>query len=198
MAALTTLEMQRRIIGFYRGPNAMALVGVNADRVVADVALYYAIADSWGFDDAEGDQLDTLGSILQLPREGVTDERYRVLLQMQAQVLLSSVGSTPVLEAIAEIWCGVPPVQYDEPVTGLGAELVMEVTVPDLDDYSQLLVFLRKAKLGGVRLNVHVGDENVLINDYTPALPAANAGITDYTPALPRAGASTLAYGYTL
>lgn len=188
MPTLTTLELQRRILGFVRGPRLLALVGVHGDRTVADVAVARDIADSWGFDDAEGAQLDALGSILQLERAGEDDARYRVLLRMQAQVLLSSVGSTAVLENIATIWSGVEPVFYTEPPSGLGHEATIGVTV-DLDDYSPLLTFLRKAKVAGVRINVHVGDADALILDNWP-----NPGILDYTPETPRAASGTLAY----
>jgi hypothetical protein len=198
MPTLTTAELQRRVLGFYRGPNMLALVGVGADRVVADITLMRQIADSWAFADAEGEQLDALGSVLQLRRTlGQTDDRYRVLLQMQAQILLSSVGSVAVIERVAEIWCGVPPTEYDEPVTGLGAEIVIGCTV-DLTDYQPLLIYLRKAKIGGVRMNVHVGDADALINDYTPADPIDGATLIDYTPASPVTGAATLGYIHVL
>lgn len=198
MPTLTTQELQRRILGFTAGPNMLALVGVLGDRVVADIALAQTIADSWGIDDAEGSQLDALGSILQLARDGVDDARYRVLLRMQAQILLSSAGTTAVLEAIATIWAGADPLAYDEPVSGLGAEA--SITVPvDLTDYAPLLRWLRLGKTGGVRLNVHVADATrPMIVDYEPGDPIDDAGLIDYEPGDPIDGAATLGYAHTI
>lgn len=198
MPTLTTAEMQRRILGFYRGPNALAVVASDVDPAVDAITACRAYADSWASANAEGGQLDTLGSILQLARGGETDDRYRRLLQMQAQTLLSSVGSTPVLEAVATIWCEADPLEYDEPVTGLGLEVVMTVPV-DLEDYAPLLVFMRRAKVAGVRLNLHVADADApMIVDYEPDDPIDGAGLIDYQPASLVTGAALLGYVHTL
>jgi hypothetical protein len=53
-----------------------------------DVAL--DMARSFDLDTAVGDQLDKMGAVLCLPRRGFEDDRYRVFLQIQRDLVLSS------------------------------------------------------------------------------------------------------------
>lgn len=45
---------------------------------------------AFSLDDATGDRLDKIGSLIGLPRQGFADDRYRVFLQIQAQLVLSA------------------------------------------------------------------------------------------------------------
>lgn len=104
---------------------------------------------------AEGDQLDKVGAIVGLPREGFSDDRYRVFLGIQIELLLSAArseggwtGTCSNIIRIARTFIGegndvafrnVPPYSYTLEVEGL-----------DLSEASLLRRFLRIARYGGV------------------------------------------------
>lgn len=53
------------------------------------------VKNAFRLETAEGDQLDKIGSLVGLPRSGFTDTRYRVLLSIQIELLLSSKPNQP-------------------------------------------------------------------------------------------------------
>ena len=133
-----------------------------------------------------------IGEIVQYERQGEADDRYRRLVRMQIQSILSSAGTTAVLLEIVRIWTDAEAPVYVEPPLGR-AELQIGATLAaGLDDAGPLLMFLRRAKPGGVRLSLLETDGDGLLLDYTPASPVTGAGLTDYTPASPVTGAGTL------
>ena len=135
-----------------------------------------------------------IGEIVQYERQGEADDRYRRLVRMQIQSILSSAGTTAVLLEIVRIWTDAEAPVYVEPPLGR-AELQIGATLAaGLDDAGPLLMFLRRAKPGGVRLSLLETDGDGLLLDYTPASPVTGAGLTDYTPASPVTGAGTLGY----
>lgn len=102
-----------------------------------DVCL--AIRSAFEVDTAVGVQLDMIGSIVGLPREGFEDDRYRVFLNIQIALLLSAqrddgswTGTTENILSIARtfigdaepnpiIYTGYPPYSYQLQVPGLVA-----------------------------------------------------------------------------
>lgn len=53
-------------------------------------AVAFAVRDAFDVDTAVGVQLDMIGSVVGLSRQGATDDRYRVFLNIQIELLLSA------------------------------------------------------------------------------------------------------------
>lgn len=177
-------------------PIFAALTNTAADRSVALQAAITAILAGFDLEAAVGVQLDRLGEIVQYPRQGETDDRYRRLVQMQIRVILSSAGSAAALIEIVEIWTEATAPAYLEPPTGR-AELMIGAALSDLGDDAPLLLFLRRGKAGGVRLDVLESPAaSPLIGDYEPGDVVIGAGIGDYEPGDEAEGAAL--GGYTV
>lgn len=126
-----------------------------------DVAM--AVRAAFDRESAVGAQLGMIGAVVGLPREGAEDERYRVLLDIQIELLLSAerddgqwTGVSENIIRIARKFVGdLVPVggvvlenvqPYDYQLT-----LVEGLATLDLDAMKQLMRFLRAAAFAGVR-----------------------------------------------
>lgn len=95
-----------------------------------------AVLDSFDPATATGDRLDKIGAVVGLPRRGFSDARYRLFLQIQAQILLARAddetprpGSGEGLLRIARLFVGTgapaitftltPPFSFQMTVTGV-------------------------------------------------------------------------------
>jgi hypothetical protein len=138
--------------------------------------------DSFDLDFATGTQLDVIGSIVGLPREGFTDDRYRDFIRIQIELLLAVArdeaewtGTCENILRIARTFIGHtpgdsiqltnhPPYSYELSVPGL-----------DLAEAGLLRRFLRTATYAGVLgLMLIALDEYVMGSD---SVAVAGAGI---------------------
>lgn len=185
-----------RLLMFVRGgPNFQALVGTFATRTVNLTNICERIRESFDVETGYGEQLDRLGAILQRPRNGASDTRYRVLLQIQIELILSSTGTTPRILRIVDLFSGTAagPVHYaDQPPMGFEVSAVL-----DDDDASDLVALLGEASGAAYGVTLVALDEGYLVADYTPASPVAGAGTSSYTPADEITGAGLVGYEYT-
>jgi hypothetical protein len=176
-------------------PIFRALAGQLGDVAEAYQAACDDVIESLDLEQAVGVQLDKLGEIVQYERQGESDDRYRRLVQMQIQTILSSAGTTAVLLEIVRIWTGQAAPTYVEPPAGR-AELQIGAILEDgLEDAGPLLTFLRRAKPGGVRLSLLEEDASALRLDYEPGDEVdAELGILDYLPGDTVAEAASIGY----
>lgn len=170
------LDVRSRLLKFVRSPNLTALVQTFADRTEDLLDATSDVAAAFDLDTAVGLQLDVIGEILQLPRYGYADSRYRTLLKIQAQLVLSSTTTTPVILEIVELFTGHPPTSYAEhyPMAyEVGAQL------DDPTDAALLLEILGKATAAAYGYSVIVTDADAMFWDFEgDAL--ADAGIWDF------------------
>ena len=125
--SLDRATIEDRILQFYRRPNARAVFGTFADRTVDLVAVAQSIGAAFDVGTGGGEQLDRLGEILQLPREGADDARYRVLLRMQIQTILSSAGTSATLLEIVRAFTDADAIAYREPPNGPSSLIMLPV-----------------------------------------------------------------------
>ncbi len=175
-----TQRMVARLLMFVQhGPRFVALVNALATRTgdLRDAAS--TIVAAFDIDTAAGTQLDRLGAILQRPRFGMTDDRYRTLLHIQIDLILSSTASAETLLSVVERLTGFPAPEYSEHYPAgftIGA-------IVDPDDVVLLLDLLRKAKGWGIngRL-VEYPAADILFVDTTTE-DVADPGVVDALPA---------------
>lgn len=180
-----------RILQFCRGDRFSALMNLFADRTDDMIATAVEIQQAFDLESATGDRLDKLGEILVRPRRGLNDTRYRTLLQIQVQLLLTSASTTPTIQRIVELYTGAAPTEYAENYP-MGYSIGALINDPaDLPLLEQLI---NEATSAAYRSTIHVVSAGWLRLDYTPASPVADAGILGYTPSAPVAGAGTLSY----
>jgi hypothetical protein len=160
------------------GPVFSSLISLFANRGKAIIAALEAVRNGFDVEDAVGIQLDRLGEILQLPRFGAGDERYRVLLQIQIQLILSSVGTTDSLLEVVRLFTGVDAPEYYE---AHPLRFSISAIVLDHDDALLLRKLLKQAKVGGVAMSFVIWpDENVMLGDVlAPATPVDDPGLAD-------------------
>jgi hypothetical protein len=187
---LDALMVERLLQSVRAGPNFVALVTIFATRAKNLASLTDAVLSAFDLETAVGVQLDTLGVILQRPRLGHSDDRYRILLQIQVQLILSSTGTPAVLIEVVRLFTGVTPAVYTEHHP-LRIEISAQVSS---DDTPELLGILREVKMGGVALTLHTHDADALTLDYHPGDTVDNAGIIDYHPGDTVNDAGTLTY----
>lgn len=199
MTAYTSDAAVDRIIAFVRGPVFSGIVRTFADRKVEDISAMDAVMDAFDLDTSVGVQLDRLGEILQRPRQGEDDDRYRLILRMQIQLILSSTATTDVLLEVVSEYTGSEAPTYREPASVAGrtyAEMEIGASV-EPDDHAPLVAFLRVAKGAGIRLDVvlqETDSDAVLITDYEPDDPYVGATDVDYHPGDPHGDAGTTAH----
>jgi hypothetical protein len=192
-----TQRMVARLLMFVQhGPRFVALVNALATRTgdLRDAAS--TIVAAFDIDTAVGVQLDRLGAILQRPRYGMDDDRYRDLLHVQIDLILSSTASAETLLAVFERITGAPASEYSEHYP---AQFVIGGAV-DPADVTLLRGLLRQAKgwgiygglavlpegsgggEGGVLLADRTGDEGVwsaVIEDRAWAVRMTSTGADD-------------------
>lgn len=178
-----------RLLMFVRSPRFSALVDTLGDRTIALTDTAAQVSAAFDLTTAIGVQLDRIGEILQRPRLGYSDDRYRTLLQIQAQLILSSTTTTPVILQIVALFTGHDPVSYADTYP-MGFRI--GATLDDPDDAALLLELLHEAKAAAYNVELVVGDVDGLVLDYTGD-PIDGAGTTDYA-GDPISGAGTLGY----
>lgn len=182
-----------RLLMFVRSPRLSAFVDVFGDRWTVLTDTHIAVAASFDLDNAVGDQLDRLGGILQRPRLGYGDDRYRTLVQIQAQLVLSSTTTTPTIMRIVELFTGYAPTMYAD-VYPMGYRIGAQLDEPT--DAALLLQILREATAAAYEVEVVVSDGDAVIADYgDDPLDLDPSDIGDYS-ADPIDGAGTGAYSF--
>jgi hypothetical protein len=154
------LASQRMLAQHPDPGNLAALLQALAEGQQAyhDVAL--EVRDGFDVATAVGAQLDMIGSVVGLTREGFADERYRVFLLIQTKLLLATAredaswtGTSPNILAIARAFIGdsitdpivlvnTPPYEYSLSVPAGGFATYAEIAL--------LARFLRTANYAGV------------------------------------------------
>jgi hypothetical protein len=190
------LDASDRLLMFVRSPRLSGFVNVLGDRTSDLIDASILAAAAFDLDTAVGVHLDRLGAILQLPRYGYADDRYRVLLQIQAQLVLSSTTATSVILRIVELFTGHAPLSYADAYP-MGFRIGVELDDPT--DAALLLQILGNAKAAAYSVEVIVGDaSDTVIGDYSiDPLALAAKDIGDYS-IDPIAGAGTGAYSFYL
>lgn len=158
--------------------------------VIRDVAI--EVGEAFDVTTAVGEQLDFIGSVVGLPRQGFSDDRYRTFLQIQIELLLSATrdeaewtGTVPNILRICRtfigaavvdpvVYRGIPPYSYDLTVPG-----VTLVEIP------QLIRFVCQATYAGVlgQIVIQLGANGVWDSDPANVGPIANGGVWDSDPA---------------
>lgn len=132
-------------------PNFRALAQIIDTRYQTIQGVLLQILASYDLDTAAGSQLDVIGAMLGLERDGLSDARYRRALRVQVQIL-KAVGSATNLMDTWTAWVGSAPTTfYNIPP----AEVEMGGTIEPEDEYL-LDLFIRRVAPAGVRLSIHV------------------------------------------
>lgn len=162
------------------------------------------VKNAFDLSTAVGDQLDKIGSVMGLPRQGYPDARYRVFLEIQRDLLLSSrrgeanwTGTGNNLISIARTFVGptvnpiilqnLPPYAY-------------QMSVPTLtgNDGDILARFLCRASYGGVVGNLSFTTAVISVwGSETAGPPIANSGNWDSESAGPPI-TDPLVWGFTI
>jgi hypothetical protein len=178
-----------RLLMFVRNVKFKALAGIFATRTANLLAAIEAVRTAFDIDSATGVQLRRLGEILQRPWYGETDDRYRLLLKIQIELILSSAGTTPTIMRIVDLFTGEAPTEYSENYPM--AYVIGAQVGNDVEDRDLLLQLLRDATCAAYGATVVMHDADALILDST-GTAVAGAGTLDST-GTPVAGAGTLA-----
>lgn len=159
-----THKMISRLLMFCQnGPKFTALTNSLASRTAGLRDAAGTVAAAFGINDAVGAQLDILGLLLQRPRFGMVDDRYRDLLHVQIDLILSSVSSAETLLSIFQRITGAAATVYDE---FYPAQFRIGGPV-DPDDIVLLRSLLTQAKGWGIYGSLVVAPEDgfVLLGD---------------------------------
>lgn len=189
--------MADRLLAFVRNVNFRALVSALADRTQDLVDVSVDVTEAFDLDTAVGVQLDRLGEILQRPRLTYDDDRYRTLLQIQVELILSSGTSAPSLLRIVELFTGHDPVAYSEQYP-MG--FTIDAVLDDAADAPLLVQLISEAKAAAYAATIGVSDADGLVLDYTPADEVVDASanfILDYTEDDEVVDSGTLGYEFT-
>lgn len=190
-----SFEASDRLLMFVRSPRLSEFVGVFGERTSDLIDAVVLTCAAFDLDTAVGVHLDRIGAILQLPRYGYDDDRYRVLLQIQAQLVLSSTTTTPVILRIVELFSGHAPLSYADAYP-MGYRVGVELDDPT--DAALLMQILGNATAAAYGAQVIVADADSVIGDYSAdPLTLEAKDIGDYS-ASAIAGAGTGAYSFHL
>lgn len=139
--------MLSRLLMFVRyGERFRGIINAKATRTADLLAACRLITASFDLDTAVGAQLDRIGGIVQLARFGYEDDRYRTLLRVQIDILLSSTAGAETLLRVLDAITGAPATEYEEHYP---AQFVIGGAVAS-DDVSLLRDFLRRARGWGI------------------------------------------------
>ena len=107
--------MARRLLMFVQGdPTFRGLTLALANRTELLLTAARTVANAFDLDTAVGAQLDRIGGIVQRPRFGLDDDRYRSLLRAHIDLILSSSGGAETLLAVFLAWTGAQATEYQE------------------------------------------------------------------------------------
>lgn len=163
-----TAAMLTRLLMFVRhDPTFVSLVNTFGTRteLVRDAAR--TVIAAFDLDTAVGVQLDTIGAIVQRPRYGLADDRYRALIKAHIDLILSSTAGAETLLAVVLAITGSPAPEYSEHYP---AQFTIGALVAP-EDVTLLRELLRQAKGWGIYggLSVYPEDatatEGVLLGD---------------------------------
>jgi hypothetical protein len=189
------LDARTRLLKFVRSPRMIAVTNTFADRTENYLDVASDVAAAFDIDNAVGVHLDRIGEIVQLPRYGASDARYRVLLQIQIQLILSSTTTTNVILRVVELFTGFPAISYQESYPmGFAVGAIVSAA-----DSVLLLQLLGQAKAAAYNVElITVEDEDWLEGDYSADPLTLDAGdVGDYS-ASAIAGADAGAYSLTV
>jgi len=167
-----------RLLHFVRNTRFVALVEALALRTDTQRFMALDVTGAFDVDAGVGAQLDRIGGILQLERiAGATDSRYRTLLQIQIELILSSGGTTSTIQRIVELYTGTSPTSYTElyPMSyTIGAVLGPSA------DAAELLTLLGRATAAAYGYAIVATSLDALILDFS-GNAIAGAGILDFS-----------------
>jgi len=133
------------------GPNFRALADILDKRWSRIIGVLEQIRVAYALDTATGAQVDTLGHLLGLPREGLDDTTYLRAIRARIEVLKSTAGTNPSMLAIWAAWTDGVPTEYQ--VTS-PKHVRVGGTMPAFTRPELLVQALRAAVAGGTRVNV--------------------------------------------
>lgn len=188
----SSFSASSRLLNFVRNTTFSALVDTFADRTEDLIDVSVEVATAFDLDAAVGVQLDRLGEILQLPRYGYADDRYRVLLQIQAQLVLSSTTTTAVILRIVELFTGHAPTSYAD---AYPMAYIVGAQLDDPADAALLLELLHNATAAAYGFSVITSEAGGFVLDFEGD-PIDGASITDFE-GNPIADAGLLGYQFT-
>lgn len=144
------------------------------------------VVNAFNIETAVGTQLDVLGSLVGLPRSGAVDDRYRVFLTIQRDLLKSYmtdggwVGTTPNVIALCRTFIGVG--SGDPIIAKTTPPYAFSLQVPDVSLFEMevLASFLRKALYMGVLGQTIFVPEGDNLYCYEIAADTPNAGVYCY------------------
>lgn len=174
---------QSGILAQSQGGNFADWICAFAEEIGSNFDVISEIRDAYSIEYAVGAQLDTLGSILGLPRSGFGDDRYRTFLLIQRDLLLAAASEdgnwTGTGENIISICRRFIGPGSGDPIVALTAPpYAFLLTVPDVSTLleMQILVsFLRKAIY-------------LAVLGYIAFVPAANSLWASASVAVPSSG----------
>lgn len=183
-----------RLLQFVRGDtNFPMLVRAFAVRTEGNLALMASLQEELDIETATGHRLDIIGDIVQVPRTGLSDDRYRDLLRIQIRLILSTAGNATGIIDVAEIWTNATAGYYE-----VYPAAVVVTVEEDPSETAYLMSLLRAAKPGGVRLIALISEDDgsgMICDSVGPGGAIAGAGLTDSVgPGGAVTGAGTVAH----
>jgi len=164
----------RLLTSVRNGPRFSNLVGIFASRSEAIALAAQQIREAFDLENGTGVHLDRLGEILQRRRLGESDERYRVLLQIQVQLILSSAATSGVLTQVIRLFTGQEPTEYNEHHP---AQIIIGAALDSEADARTLRQLLTEGRAGGVSMTLAAdvfGDVLVVDSDASPVTDPGN------------------------
>ena len=140
-------QMLTRLLMFVRhDPNFVAIVNALSTRTELVIDAAKTVTEAFDLDTAVGVQLDVIGVIVNRPRWGLADDRYRALIKAHIDLILSSTSTAETLLAVVLAITGSPAPDYEE---FYPAQFRISAIV-DPDEVTLLQSLLRQAKGWGI------------------------------------------------
>lgn len=167
----STAWIERLLKQWREGPNLRALCSVLGTRYDEFRTAAVAVLDGFDLDTAVGEQLDMIGAVVDLPRLGDDDTRYRLALRVWALAMASHGWADEIL-TIVRTFIGAIPTLTLVPLPPMGYRLDVNVLAPT--DLARLLVFVRAANPACYAFAVAVTtDTSGLLVDRSPSAVAS-------------------------
>lgn len=153
-----------KILPFLRGRNMSALLAALIRPLQQAEDLAWEVIDGLKLDNAIGVQLDRIGRLVSLPRQGVTDdEQYRAILRGKILVNKSKGKPENIFAALVAM-LGEVPFTFEEP--GNATIVVTVYGVTGIAPVGTILRIASRAKAGGVRWHSVYPSSDPLSGDY--------------------------------
>lgn len=159
-------------------------------RTEVNINFASELAQSFDIATAEGHRLDIIGTILQVPRFGLNDSKYRRRLQIQIDTLLTSGGTTAAVLSVIETWTGIDTDIYVELYP---AGFVVSAQVEE-EEFDYLADMIELAKPGGVAAHIVMAPAGALVCDDVTDSIADIGTMDDVTATLSSAGPMGMVY----